>query len=66
MKKITRYICDNCGKVNPELLHPERELSSATKCCQRADFPNMSLGKRWKQTFRFPIKIKWVGFWSNF
>ena len=66
MKKITRYICDNCGKVNPKLLHPDRPGSSFTKCCQRTDIPTMSSGKRWKQTFRFPIQIRWVGFWSNY
>jgi hypothetical protein len=62
---MKRYVCDNCGKVNPIKLHPEKEKSNFTKCCQIEDKPTLSLGKMYRQKFRFPIKVDWIGLWGR-
>jgi len=65
MKKITRIVCDCCGKVNPKLL---KSGSRFTECCkyESSNGTLMSEGKTWVETFRFPIKISWLGFWRKF
>jgi len=65
MKRITRIVCDCCGKVNPKLLKPK---SRFTECCKydAGNGVQMSEGKTWREYLQFPIKIKWVGFWSKF
>ena len=59
--KLThRTVCDSCGKVNPKLL---RENSRYTKCCAYDD--KNSNGKTWVEKLKFPIVIKWEGFWRS-
>lgn len=65
MKRISRLVCDCCGQPNPKLL---KEGSRFTDCCKykTENGIEMSEGKTWREYFRFPIKIQWIGFWSKF
>ena len=59
IKINTKAVCDNCGKVNPKLI---RITARYTKCQYNE---TNSYGKPYIQTFGFPIKIKWIGFWQD-
>lgn len=67
--------CDNCGKLNPKTF-PNSRL---TKCCSTYDLSNKnsfyqtydkngirvySIGKSFKVKLRFPLIIRWIGFWK--
>jgi uncharacterized Zn finger protein len=58
----SRVICDNCGKVNPNILKTKSGYSRYTQCC--AYTSENSAGKTMTQRLRFPVAFWWTGFWT--